>query len=428
MKMKKRFISLVALLLLLTLTLGGCADRGQAVLKVKNEEISIHVYQLYLSRMKGTLAAAGEKVNDANYWKTILSIETEETVGEYYTNQVFEGLRQIAAALYLYDELGLSLSAEDKDGVDAWIDALIEEVGEGSKAQLNSILSSYGANITTLRDAALIEAKIEQLKTYLYGKDGSLLGATAKEEFYKKTYYRGRQMLIANYYYDHEKDSEGTSIYYGEGGKIAYDTKNGVATDKTDKNGDVIYRIANEDGSLRKIAYDTEAGKLKYFYDDKGEHKIAYYTDEEMAERLDALEAIAEDCKNNEARFLEYAEKWADNAAFNESYAPNGMYFSAGTYTSETVFYTFATELAKLEVGELAILDSDSGYYLIMRVELDDEAWNVDKNSRWFGTLNTLAVEYMLQQRTAPYLQHVTVDETLKDTVDISMVAANNYY
>lgn len=425
--MKKRFLCVVALLLALVM-LAGCASHGKTLISVGNEEISIHVYQLYLSRMRGTLASAGEKVNDANYWKTILSVETGETVGQHYTTQVFEGLRQIAAALYLYNELGLKLSGEELDAIDAWIDGLIEEVGEGSKAQLNSILNSFGANITVLRDAAIIEAKIEQLKTHLYGKDGSLLSATAKEEFYQKTYYRGRQMLIANYYHAHERDAEGNTVYFGEGGKIAYDTVKGVATDKTDKNGDVIYRLKNEDGSLGDIAYDKEKGSIKYFYDDKGEHKIAYYTDEEMAERLDVLEAIAEDCKGNEARFLEYAEKWADNAEFNEKFAPNGMYFSAGTYTSDTVFYTFATELAKLEVGDLAILNSDSGYYLIMRVELDAEAWSVDKNSRWFGSLNTLAVEYMLQQRTANYLQYVAVDEALKATVDITMVAANNFY
>lgn len=425
--MKRCLLSALALLLVLC-TLTGCASHGKTLLSVGNEEISIHVYQLYLSRMKGTLASAGEKVNDANYWKTILSVESGETVGQHYTNQVFEGLRQIAAALYLYNELGLKLSGEELDAIDAWIDTLIEEVGEGSKAQLNSILNSFGANVTVLRDAAIIEAKVEQLKTHLYGKDGSLLSATAKEEFYQKTYYRGRQMLVANYYYDHEKDSEGNTVYYGTGGKIAYDTVNGVATDKTDKNGDVIYRHKNGDGSLGAIAYDKEKGSIKYYYDSNNEHKIAYYTENEMKERREVLEAIAEDCKGNEARFLEYAEKWADNADFNEKFAPNGMYFSAGTYTSDTVFYTFATELAKLEVGDLAILNSDSGYYLIMRVELDAEAWSVDENSRWFGSLNTLAVEYMLQQRTADYLQYVTVDEALKATTDISMVAANNYY
>lgn len=420
-------MSVLGLLLALSLLFCGCANHGTTLIEVGDEEISLNVLQLYLSRMKGQLAAAGENVNSADYWASYVSIDNK-TRAEYYTNQVYEGLRQIAAALYLYDELGLSLSREEENAIDEWIDALIEEVGEGSKAQFNSVLSAFGANVTVLRDAAVIEAKVAQLKAHLYGKDGSLIAPTAKEEFYQKTYYRGYQMLIANYYNDHEKDAEKNSVYYKADGKIAYDTQKGVATEEKDKNGDTVYRIKNEDNSLGAIAYDKVNGTLKFYYDENGKNKIAYYTEDEMKERFEVLEAIAEDCKGNEQRFLEYAKNYSDNQAFNEEFAPNGMYFSAGTYTSDTVFYTFSTELAKLEVGELAILESDSGYYLIMRAELDTGAWSAEANSRWFGTMASLVVEYMLQQKTADYLQYVSVKEDVLALADITAVAANNYY
>ncbi|MBQ9778419.1 MAG: hypothetical protein IJW22_05785 [Clostridia bacterium] len=425
--MKKSLICMLALLLASLLALGGCASHGKALFKVGGDEISVNVFQLYLSRMKGDLAAAGEKVNDADYWGSYISIDGT-TYKDHYTNRVFEGLRYQAAALYLYEQEGLKLPKEELDAIDAWIEGLIQEVGEGSKSVFNSVLSAYGANITVLRDAAILEAKLEQLKVHLYGEKGAKLTATALEEYYQKTYYRGYQMLIANYYYDHDRDADGKAIYYGTDGKIAYDKENGVATDKTDKNGDTVYRYQNEDQSFGLIAYDKENGKIKYYYDDKGEHKIAYYSSEEMQERYEVLEAIAEDCKGNEERFLEYAKTYSDNAEFNDTYAPNGMYFSAGTTTSDTVFYTFSTELAKLEVGELAILESSSGYYLIMRAELDSAAWQNEKNMQWFKTLSTLTVEYMLQKKAEPYLQYVTFDEELKKSVDITMVAANNYY
>ena len=63
-----------------------------------------------------------------------------------------------------------------------------------------------------------------------------------------------------------------------------------------------------------------------------------------------------------------------------------------------------------------------------MRADLDKGAWQNDANSRWFDTLTGLTLEYMLQQRTAEYLDRVTVNEELLKNVDISMVAANNYY
>ncbi|MBE6701965.1 MAG: hypothetical protein E7585_00920 [Ruminococcaceae bacterium] len=490
--MKKKLISLLACLLVALLLLAGCASHGKTLITAGDEKISVNVFQLYLSRMKGTLAAANYPVNDETFWATYVDLNNQ-TQNEYFTNQVFEGLRQIAAALVLYDELGLRLDKSEEDAIDAWIDELIEEVGGGSKSQLNSILAAYGANVTVLKDAAIIEAKIAQLKDHLYGENGALISETVKEQFYQDTYYRGQQMLIANYYHDHEKDGDGRMRYYqtDEDGhlkaQIAYDTEKGTATAEQDKNGDTVYRkladaiaydtvngeIAYEtvdglqikrrdeagdviyltqdgriaydtvngkmteevdehgDAVYKKwiIAYDTKNGAPKYYYDAKGKNKIAYYSPDEMEKRLLVAERIAKDCKGKEALFAEYMKEFSDNLSFNENFAPNGMYFSAGTYTTDTVFYTFSTELAKLEIGDLVILeDPEAGYYILMRTALDTGAWAKEENKRWFGTLPGLVVEYMLQQRTASYLEQVTFDEALKKTVDITMVAANNYY
>lgn len=436
--MKKTILSALLLLLTLCLLFTGCASHGKTMITAGDTEISVNVFQLYLSRMKGTLAGAGENVGSADYWKQYVNLDGQ-TYAEYYTEKVLDGLRQISAALCLYEELGLTLESDAEDAIDAWIEALVEQVGEGSETKLNSVLAAYGANVTVLRDACIIEAKLDQLKTYLYGENGALISATAKEEFYQQSYYRGYQMLIANYYFDHEMDGDGNPVYYqtktaSDGTvslteKIAYDTKNGEATDKTDKNGDTIYRVKNEDGSWGDIAYDEENGGIKYFFDENGENIVKYYTNAEMEKRYEVLEQIAEECQGNEALFLQYMEKFSDNTEFNKNYAPNGLYFSIGGYTGDSVFQTFSGELAKLEVGELVIIpNSDGGYYLLMRAELDEMAWNVEANSRWFKNMPELAMEYMLQKKTESYLSRVVVDEALAGSVDITMVAANNYY
>ncbi len=472
--MKKSILSILTLLLALVLLLCSCSNHGKTLLEAGKNEVSVNVYKLYLSRMRGSLSDAGNSVNSDKYWNTYLSTDGL-TVKDFYSEQVFEGLRQITAALYLYDELGLELSKETKNSIEEWIDTLIEEVGEGSKSQFNSILSAYGANVTVLKDAAIIEAKIEQLKVYLYGEDGSMIGSTAKEEFYQDSYYRGYQMLLANYYYDHEK-KDGYSVYYGEGGKIAYDTVNGVATEELDGNGDTVYRefgpiaydtengtpteerdeegyriYVDGDGKIAYdkekgkatdktdkngdtvyrhwvVAYDTEKGTLKYYEDKEGNRKTKKYDAEEMGRTLWMANQIAEKCKGNEALFLSQMAAYGDNQAFNEKMAPNGMYFSAGSMTGEDVFYTFSTELAKLEVGELVVLESDSGYYILMRAGLDEGAWSKSENSSWFSSFTGLCMEYMLQKKTADYLQYVTVDEDLKKSVDITMVGTNLYY
>ena len=430
MKKTVKLLSLLLALLLLALPLASCANHGKTMIEVGKNEISVNVYLLYLSRMKGELASGGENVTASSYWASIVSLDGK-TAEDYYNEQVLEGMRQIAAALYLYDELGLKLDRETEKSIDEYVDVLIEELADGSKAQLNAALSAYGANITTLRDAAILEAKMSQLKAYLYGEDGSLILSSAKEEFYQQYYYRGYQMLVSNTYYKHELDADGNAVYYNKDmTAIAYDTENGILSEgENDRFGNPVYRLPAAEGAEKgKIAYDKKNGSIHYEVDEKGNYISATYTTEEMAARRDALEAIAEDCKGNPARFLEYAETWSDNSEFNDAYAPNGMYFAAGAYTTDAVFGTFALELAKLDEGELAILESGNGYYLIMRVAIDEYAWQNTANAKWFETLSDHCMEYLLEQRCRQYMQFVQVDEELAKSASITAVTANTTY
>ncbi|MBQ9802586.1 MAG: hypothetical protein IJW51_05900 [Clostridia bacterium] len=445
--MKKKLIAAIAALLACLMLMTGCASHGKTLIEAQGEEISVNVFQLYLSRMKGSLAEAGNSVTSDDYWNTYIDL-SHTTTAEYYTAQVLEGLKHIAAAMILYEEYGLKLPDETVDEIDAWIDEVIETDGEGSKATLNSILSAYGANVTVLRDAALLEAKLSQLKEHLYGAGGSLIADTAIEEYYKATYYRGYQMQLANYYYDHEKDANGVAVRYTDDDfkKVAYVSKatlDGLSEEERAKYvtvaregkyattygeayGDTLtlYR----DGDTEVVAYDKDNGVIKYSYDSKGNMIVKNYTEAEMQARYERAQSIATECVNDEAKFLVYASEFSDNSDFNATYAPNGMYFALGTYSADTAFGTFSSELARLEIGGTCVLASDSGYYILMRAELDTGAWQQEANARWFSTLRGLTLEYMLQQKTAAYLDRVTVDEELLKTVDITTVASNIRY
>lgn len=428
---------MLALLLALSLALSGCASHGETLITARDEEISVNVFQLYLSRMKGSLASAGYNVSSADFWRTYKDADNT-TYADYYTAQVLEGLKQIAAALILYDELGLKLDKAVKDDIDAWIDALVDEVGGGSKSGLNSVLSAYGANITVLRDAAIIEAKVDQLKVHLYGEDGSLLSATAKEDFYKSAYYAGTQMLLANTYHRHDRDDEGQTIYYKKDGNGNIDTGHIAylpagdeveATAEVDKNGDTVYRYkADVEIIGGAVAYDEENGLVRYYYHENGDPITEKYTEAEMLVREELARSIAAACVGKEALFDEYIKKWSDNLMTGDDGKPNRMYFTPGIYTGEDVISTLSAELATLDVGELAVLNSNSGYYIIMRVTPDTGAWQKEENKLWFTGLTGLAVESMLQKRCAQYLAEVWVDEGLLRDVDITAVGTNLYY
>ncbi len=445
--MKKKLIAALAALLALLLLLCGCASHGETLIKAGGEEISVNVFQLYLSRMKGALGEAGHAVGDASYWNSYISTDNT-TTAQYYTAQVLEGLKHIAAAMIIYEEYGLKLPDEAVDEIDAWIEGLIESDGGGSKASLNSILSAYGANVTVLRDAALLEAKLSQLKEHIYGVNGSLIQDTAIEEYYKKTYYRGYQMQLADYYYKHETDKNGVAVRYTDDTykKVAYISQSTInALEESERakyvtverKGDyaedfgaaygntiTLYR----DGDTEVVAYDKEKGVINYTLDKSGNLIEAKYTEAEMQARYERAKEIAAECMNNEAKFLQYAAEISDNSSFNETYAPSGMYFALGTYSTDTVFGSFSAVLAEMDIGTTRVVSSDSGYYILMRAELDTGAWKNDRNSRWFSTLRGLTLEYMLQQRTVQYLDRVSVDEALFSTVDITTVASNVRY
>ena len=416
---------LLALVLLLSTVFSGCGAHGKTLMKAGGEKISLNLFSLYLARMKASLGLAGFDIESDAFWNSYVSTDNV-TAADYYTDQVFEGLKQVAAAMILYKESGLSLEKSVIQEIDDEIDAMIEEIGEGSKAKLNSVLAAYGANITTWRDASIIEAKLEQLKEFLYGKDGNLISATAKEEYYQATYYRGFQMQLANYYYVVDEDDDGRVIYYTDEtfAHIAYDTAGeGVTVSGKDANGDDRYVTAEG-----QTAYDAANGVPCYHTDANGDYVTASYTDEEMQTRLTLAEQIAAECRGDPGKFLGYIEEYSDNSEFNQQYAPNGLYFAVGTYTGDSIFATFSAELAKLAVGDLVVLSTSSGYYVLMRAELDGGAWQNEANSRWFSTLTGMTLEYMLQKRLEPYLEKVTIKEKAKDGVSITAVEPDYYY
>lgn len=444
--MKKKLSVILALLLALVLLLSACAKHGKVLLKAGDEKISVNVFMLYLSRMKGALAESGADVTSSTYWGQYVSYD-HTTTADYYTKQVLDGLRHIAAAMIIYEESGLKLPKETEDEIDAWIDELIETDGGGSKAKLNEILSAYGANITVLRDAAILEAKLTQLKVNKYGSGGSMLGDAVLEKYYQDTYIRGFQMQLANYYYDHKKDADGIAIRYTDEtyAKIAYLSQSAIDALPEAERAKYV-RVANEgkyaekygsaygneillyrDGETEVVAYDKENGVI-WYTEEKGERVKVLYTEAEMEARRQRAEEIAMECKGDLGKFMVYVTEFSDNSDFHANSAPNGMYFSVGTYNTDAIFSGIANTLATMEIGDTCTMTINSSYYVLMRAELDTGAWKNEVNKKWFTTLRGLTLEYMLQQETAKYLDRVAVNEELLEGVDITKVASNIIY
>ena len=499
--MKRILIPVMALLLAAVLLLSGCGAHGVTLIEAGDNELSVNLFRFYLSRAKGSLAYQGEAVGLESYWSTW--VNDTQTRAEFYNAQVFEAFRLYAAALMLYDDLGLSLSDADEAQIDADVQSLIDYHANGSETELDAILSAYGANTTVLRDSYILETKLKQLKEYLYGTNGALISAEHKESFYQEKYSRVKQIWLADSYYAYELDECGNPVYYllnsdGSLGEIAYDTVKGVAEQtpdgktvyrkfgiisydktsegvfKSDERDDEGYLIYYTDEQKTAIAYDTIDGTPSTVVNEQGETVpeldakgnqvyrkwvYAYQTDpekvsvkytlndgkyvekdyspEEMARRLWIAGKIYDACMeyedydDREAAFLTYAEMYSDSAM------DNGMYFMEGTssaYSDVPTVQSIAEAIEKVEVGNLHVLKSDTGYHVLMRCELDTGAWGNEGNSKWFDTSRHSMVYYLiehmleLQLRNGGYLERLVINEQAKISASITGVSANYRY
>ncbi len=437
--MKKRIVRIAAVLmalLMLAMSLASCSS-GKALLQLGKQKISLNLYELYLSRQKGTLCTTyyyGSKAKYDEFWQTTISTDGT-TYNDYWTAYILQCVKVYLAAIYMFEEeYRLTLPQSYIDDIEEKLEELVVGDGDGSKSALNAILAEYGVNYNMLRDAYLIDAKVQYLQEYLYGSDLSKVSDDLKQQYYEDNYVRFKQVFFPNYEYVYETDKDGTVIYYepGDGsetGKILYDKSTGIrkfdeqGNALTDEDGSVIYY--NEDGT---VAYDSENGVPAYTYDENGNFKTRTYSSSELQKIKTSAEDIAEFTTPGDVdTFEKYIETYSEDADLQET-SPNGIYFAVNAQYSYDYIVDIITELCRMEDGEIRMVESDSGYHVIMKYELDDGAYAVKENADWFSSFNTDVMQWLFGERCEQYLDDIKVNEDLLTHVDIKSVKYNFYY
>ncbi len=431
--MKTNWIKWIAVglaLLMLALSAAGCS--AAPLMTLDGGELSLNLYELMLSVQKGNMAYMinhwyGD-VNSEEFWGTVID-EDSTTWDDYYTLAVYKKAKNLLAASVLFDEMGLTLPESRVTAIDEAIDKLIEE-DAGSKKELNAILSQYGVNIKMYRQYKIMEARSQYLAEYLYGSGGSKIGAAVKEKFLQNNYVAFRQILIANYYYVFQTDSNGDIIYYTDTGAIAYDTSRGTAKLE---GGKLVYYA--EDG---RIAYDSTAGKPSPVLDSNGEQKIEYYTKEQMKERATLAVDLMDTAGSDEAVFLALRNAYSDEKELDGTLDEGLCYLATNVeYASINMGFMddIAAKLSELAVGETAIVPSDYGYHLVRRYATEQGAYADKELAQWFTDstygvydfINNLENDLFLTV-LAPYADRVVTDSELLDSISLKKVSPNYYY
>ena len=383
--MKKTLIKGTSLALALMLLVGAAVGCGssKALMTLDGESLSVNVYELMLSIQKGNMAYMINywygNPNSEEFWGTVID-ENNTTWDDYYSLAVYKKAKNLLAGAAIFDEMGLSLGDTVLKGIDKAIDDLIENDAAGSKKALNSILSQYGVNVNMYRDYKVLEAKSQALAEHLYGKGGSKIGASLKETFLKENYVAFQQIFIANYYYEFVTDENGDTVYYTNSGAIAYDTEKG--TPRVGEDGKFVYYT--EDG---RISYDTVNGKPSPVLDEKGEQKIANYTQEQMKERAALAVDLMDLAGSDEAVFESLRETYSDEGMADGVLDQNLCYLATNV-DYESIDMKFMDQIAEaltgIQIGETTVVPTDYGYHLVRRYDLEQGAYANSALAQWF--------------------------------------------
>lgn len=434
-KIVKRALAVLLVLLMAVSCFAGCSSKGKTLMKIEDTEISVNLYKLYLSRLKGMLCSSysfGEAALADSFWDTVMSKEGM-TYNTYYSQAILESTKTYLSAMYEFDLRELELPRSTLDEIDERIDEYIEIDADGSKTAFNSILSAYGVNYKMLREAYIIEAKIDLLKNDIFGAGGELIAKNLVDDYYEQNYARFKQVFYATYDYVYLTDEYGEDIYFAKDGRIAYDTgaddaftkKDESGKDIVDKNGDIIfYRMEND---LTRIAYDKKNGTRINKTDDDGK-KIIREFEKGSAEYQAVLDLVAGTVsKTKEDDFDSFDELIASDEKYT-----NGYYV---TRESNIEAAEVLEKLFEMEVGDVATVPSEYGIHVIMRYELEEEGYNKTHNSDFFISTQTGNYVFMsdikdqlLNSYLEPHKKKIIVDEDLLEGVDMKSVEPNYYY
>ncbi|MBO7310499.1 MAG: peptidylprolyl isomerase [Clostridia bacterium] len=444
----KRILMLTLSCLLIVMCLTGCSSRGKKLMEIENTDMTVNMYMLLLSRMKGKLSSSyafGSQALKDNFWDIVMDASTGQTYDDYYTDMVLENAKTYLASLYLFDELDLKLPSETMDEIDAELQRLVDEDGEGSKNTLNTILAEYGANYKILREAYIMEAKIAYLSDYLFGVDGELISTENYEKYYQENYVRFRHIFFFTTKPVYQTDANGDTIYYSDLSSltVAYDKNRTGAENKRDADGEIV----KDSKGYTMWFYTDEEGNEHISYDETGTTEAPTYPNpildkdgnvlttelstEEHIRLSDKVQLIMEEqAREGEfSLFDKLVEQYGEDKGMTQY--PGGYYLTRSSdYDSPEV----VKALFEMNTGEIRRIESDYGIHIVMKYELPEGGYAAEENADFFvsedGTYSfmTQLRSDMLDSYVEKYKIEIVVDEERLKGITMKSVGANYYY
>lgn len=436
MNFLKRSLALaIALCALVTLCVSCSGERAvpDPVLECGEEKLPLYFYEFMLSRMKGSLARNKYPVKSDSFWSTEIE-KTGQTYEEYYNESILESCKKYFASAVLFDEMGLTLPKSTLAAIDEEVAFYVDYDGDGDQGAFDKLIAPYGVDTETLRECYVIEAKYEYLLAHLFG-GGELIADSVREEYYQDNYYCFKQVLLAKFYYKYQHDEYGNMIYFDEKTKKPlYDTEKGsYAYDESgarikDAYGQPMY--FDVEGN---VIYDKENGVPRVVLDENGNPIQYECTDEEIAENKRLAEELA--ATLTDGNFAAFESEIKENVLVVGSVDEydDGYYLSeieSAGYTGDVAYLSdILAMLEEMKVGEIGYYESDAGYHVIMKYELEEGKYTEEGYESWFSSLDAHIINDLFNIRIADTLSKIEVNgENLAKARSIRDIGINFDY
>lgn len=432
-KIGAKVLSLVLAALTLACFGASCAKNEEKpvenpVLVYGDEALPLYFYEFMLSRMKGTLARNKYEVSSSDFWDTVIE-ESGETYEEYYNRSILENCKNYLAAAVFFDQQGLKLSERELSEIDEEIKFYLDYDFGGDVSKFDLALSKFGLDMEKLRDCYIIESKYDAIVDTLYA-GGGLIDAGLKEEYYKENYVRFKQILFPKFYYEYERDEKGDLMYFDpETGKTLYDKEKGeYHYDENDNYVKDRFGVAIRFDENGNILYNKEKGQPSVKLDENGEGiKVNLSANEIAARGIEAAELKSSLSNGKFTAFEAEMKKHVNIEGYGESY-PDGFYLSATELSGYEDYMSGIYQcLLEMEIGEIRLYESDYGFHIIMKYELDDGKYDDGEYAEWFTKFESSLINTLFLNKVQSILPSITVNEEIIDKARSIRRVGTNY-
>lgn len=355
MRLKKKIICILMSVLML-LPLAACSDNSVTVAKYKDTSIDSSMFSYMLSSQKAYLEQMlyyYYKTTDFDsVWASEFSKDESGntiTFGDNAFNGIVDALKMFVVVKQLCKEYGLNVTDESTvNAIEGYISEDIETAGDINFLEI--ALAEYGAKIGDEKDYLYTTSLTSVLLDYLYGDNGT--------------------MKIPDSDIRADFDKNYTKV---DMNMFSYSTKNDSGTYVSRVDSDIP---ESEMKDYFNRQYVKAEHILFYFYDTSDKSGKTKISEADMQSKREAAAVLFEKIKNGEITFDDAKkENNEDTGMFTDA---DGDVIEKGKLNEK--FADFEKMLFDLEIGGIAMIETDVGVHIVRRNAMADKDFDDAKD------------------------------------------------